>query len=157
MILGTAHLVARQPLKTLSDRTPRSFPPQPQLMSASSDALSLTEWTMPHGWRPNGLRVIYEFAYVTPHFPVRCIELLFNGKVRFENGNVHGRWETQDNLDLFIEFHYQADLNKMKEHHFRRIPHTDDFVREAYEADWWAVLCRRMPPVQADAPVQTAD
>ena len=117
VLSGTAHLVARKPLKTLSDRTPRSFPPQPQLMSASSDALSLTEWTMPHGWSPNGLRVIYEFAYVTPGWPARCIELLANGKVRFENNNVHGRWQVQDDLDLLIEFHYAADLTKMKEHY----------------------------------------
>ena len=119
-------------------------------MPASDDALSLTEWTMPHGWRPNGLRVIYEFAYVTPGFPVRCLELLFNGQVRFENGNVHGHWQLQDNFDLRIEFHWQADLTKIKEHYFRRIPHTDDFVNDARDPEWFVVLCRRNPPQVED-------
>jgi len=146
VLLGTAHLVARKPLKTLSDPTPRSFPPQPLLMSASSDAVSLTDWTMPNGWRPNPFRVIMEFAYVTPGWPVRCIELLSGGQVRFENNNVHGRWQMQDDLDLCIEFHYAADEHKMKKHHFHRIPHTYDHFLDTREAEWFVVLCRRNPP-----------
>ena len=118
-------------------------------MSASSDALSLTDWTI-DGWHPDGFRVIYEFAYVAPGWPARCIELLANGKVRFENRNAHGRWQMQDDFDLCIEFHYKADLTKMKEHHFKCIPHTDDYFLETRDAEWFVVLCRRNPPQAAD-------
>jgi hypothetical protein len=116
-------------------------------MSASSD-MSLTDWTMPNGWRPDGLRVIWEFAYVAPNSEKR-LELLANGQVRFENGDAHGRWDMEDFHDPYITFHYLADTSKMNKHHFRRISRTDDFVLHAQDADWFRVLCRRHPPVQA--------
>ena len=109
--------------------------------------MSLTEWTMPNGWRPDGLRVIWEFAYVAPNSEER-LELLANGQVRFENGDAHGFWEMEDFYDLYITFHYMADPFKMKKHHFRRISRTDDFALDA-DPDWFVVLCRRNPPIQA--------
>ena len=119
-------------------------------MSASSDAVSLTDWTMPNGWRPNPFRVIMEFAYVTPGWPVRCIELLANGQVRFENNNVHGRWQVQDDLDLLIEFHYAANEDKMKEHYFKPIHGTEDYFLDTREAERFVVICRRHPPETED-------
>ena len=97
-------------------------------MSASSDAVSLTDWTMPSGDRPNPPRVIMEFAYVTPKWPVRFIELLSDGKVRFHHHDAHGRWVRQADSTLLIEFHYAAVEHKAKEHYFKPIHGTDDYV-----------------------------
>ena len=107
--------------------------------------MSLTDWTMTV---PAGLRAVWEFAYVTPGFPERRLELLGNRQVRFEDGEAHGFWELQDSVDLYITFHYLADPYKIRKHHFRRISQTDDFILNT-DPKWFAVLCRRSPPVQA--------
>ena len=117
-------------------------------MSASSGDMSLTDWTMSNQQVPAGLSVMWEFAYMAPHSEKR-IELLANGKVRFENGEAHGHWEMEGFYDLYITFHYAADTSKMKKHHFRRISQTDDFVLFSKDAEWFRVLCRRHPPVEA--------
>ena len=117
-------------------------------MSASSGDMSLTDWTMSNQQVPAGLNVWREFAYIGPHSEKR-IELLYNRKVRFDNGEAHGRWELEDDLDLYIAFHYAADTSKMKNHHFKRISRTDDFVLFSKDAEWFRVLCRRHPPVEA--------
>jgi hypothetical protein len=104
---------------------------------------------MPNGWRPDGLKVSRECAFLGPGFSERRLELLENKLVRFENGDAHGRWELEDDLDLYLTFNYAADTSKMKNLHFKRISRTDDFVLDAKEADWFVVLCRRSPPVQA--------
>ena len=56
----------------------------------------------------------------------------------------------QDDLGLLIEFHYAADEDKMKEHYFKRIPHTYEYYLDTREAEWFVVLCRRNPPETAD-------
>ena len=78
------------------------------------------------------------------------IELLYNRKVRFDGGEAHGHWELEGDLDLYITFHYAADTSKMKNIHFKRISRTDDFVLfSSKDAEWFRVLCRRHPPVEA--------
>ena len=118
-------------------------------MSASSGDMSLTDWTMSNQQVPAGLNVWREFAYMGPHCENR-IELLYNRKVRFDGGEAHGHWELEDDLDLYITFHYAADTSKMKNLHFKRISRTDDFYLFCCkDAEWFRVLCRRHPPVEA--------
>ena len=111
--------------------------------------MSLTDWTMPSGYVPDPFRVIMEFAYVTPGWPVKRIELLSGGQVRFENNNAHGRWQVQADHTLLIVFHYAANEDKAKEHYFTPIHGTDDYFLPYREPEWFVVLCRRNPPAQA--------
>ena len=92
----------------------------------------------------NGLpRVVWDFAYVQATFGTRRLQLLEGGTVMLDEGPPHGHWE----FDVFrkeftIEFHYKADITKMKRHRFIPLRMTTSYELDlrAAESSWWAVL-----------------
>ena len=90
------------------------------------------------------MTVQVEYAYVQPNLFPRNLQLLHNGLVRFDYGRAHGHWEMEALDVLIIDFHWDADVSKIKRHRFRRIPYTHDFHVDgrAPDVEWWAALCR---------------
>ena len=95
-------------------------------------------------------RVVWDFAYVQATFPPRKLQLLEGGTVMFNEGTPHGHWR-----EFTIEFHFKADLTKMKRKRFIPVPMTTSYELDVRtgEPAWWAVLVPTDPTTMQPEPV----
>ena len=105
----------------------------------------------------NGLqRVVWDFAYLQATFPPRKLQLLEGGTVMFDEGTPHGHWEYDVmSREFDIEFHFKADLTKIKRKRFIPVPMTTSFELDVRtgEPAWWAVLVTIDPTTMQPEPV----
>jgi hypothetical protein len=110
----------------------------------------------------NGLAVKYSFVYTTFFNPAAVMYLHTNKKVAFQQAadlapcSSHGSWTlSRDQLTLRVHFHFRGNWKQIREHVYKRLPHSSSFELEVNDSEYKAFLIQRSTECDAaDEPTE---